>query len=267
MLIFWRTVGFVAVLLLFDTLFSHLSTCDPASYPNPANQSYGEYCSALRGPFISFLRSILARLEEHSESVIAAFTVVLAISTIALWSATRNLWQAGKEQFGIARQTAEAAQKSAVVAERTLKDYERPWLFIDLDDAIHRPSKNVGAWHIAFTLNNYGRSPAIIDSIHCGINSGTKPDDPLIMLGSIGVLGPGKEQGKFRFSFPEGITPTLKDRIYEFPVAAGEDLFLRIEIAYYDIHNGIHFAGDCWRYDVIEQHWLEYSHGDFARRT
>ncbi len=81
---------------------------------------------------------ILARLDtfigSHDKSIVAAFTVVLAISTIGLWFATLRLWEAGERQLelasdsaskqtrdmeasiAVAKRSAEAAVKAAVAA-------------------------------------------------------------------------------------------------------------------------------------------------------
>ena len=97
MLIIARLVAFALILLLFDFVFSLLSTCNPASHPNPAGLTADEYCSAFRGPItssaVTFGTWSAHALHQWAERLIALFTIVLAVSTIALWRSTQHLWE------------------------------------------------------------------------------------------------------------------------------------------------------------------------------
>jgi hypothetical protein len=161
MRIFWKILGFAFVMLLFDTLFSYLSTCDPQSHPNPYNQSREEYCSAFRGPFVSLVRFGLVQtghlLHDSAEAVIAAFTIVLAISTIALWRSTEKLFQAGERQIGATEKAAEAALLSA----RVSAGVERPFLYIK-NPTITFEGQSANS---SFRVVNLGRTPAIVEMI------------------------------------------------------------------------------------------------------
>jgi hypothetical protein len=150
--IFWRVVAFGAVLLLFDAVFSWLSTCDPASYPSPTNQSYEEYCSALKGPLVTVAKFLLYRvgygLRDYGEAVVAAFTIVLAISTIALWRSTEKLFQAGERQIAMTRDIFVANQ--------------RPWIKVTV--TIIEPFSSDGhqaLLGLSIQLQNTGNTPAL----------------------------------------------------------------------------------------------------------
>jgi hypothetical protein len=97
-----NTLCILFVFLLFDITGSWLATCN-YSY-EPGNYNYQKACDLLGGPFISSL--IWFRGLFDSETVIAAFTVILAISTIGLWRSTDKLWDAGERQIRLSRSTA-----------------------------------------------------------------------------------------------------------------------------------------------------------------
>jgi hypothetical protein len=102
-------------------------------------------------------------IEAHDKSIVAGFTIVLAISTIGLWLATiglqgstNRLWEAGERQIGAAEKAADAALMSAKLALGT----ERPLLYVKpeiilSEDGLHASVK--------FTIINLGRTPAILD--------------------------------------------------------------------------------------------------------
>jgi hypothetical protein len=71
--------------------------------------------------------------ESHDKSIVAGFTIVLAISTIGLWLSTaalqrttNALWVAGERQLEMTLMSAEAAQKSAEIAERAFSHSRSP---------------------------------------------------------------------------------------------------------------------------------------------
>lgn len=141
------------------------------------------------------LRCAWTFIEDNSDPLIVVFTAILATFTYRLWASTRQLAIDGqsaaraqsrdmKESLRIAeisasaaRESADAAGKAAEVAERTLVEFERPYLFVS----------NVGPiqWagppfepSIPFKVGNYGRVPAIFERIHIGANTSSAPDSP-----------------------------------------------------------------------------------------
>jgi hypothetical protein len=66
-----------------------------------ANDDDEKYCPAFHAGVVAALEAIDGMLESHDKSVVAGFTVVLALSTIGLWLATRKLWEAGEKQTRI----------------------------------------------------------------------------------------------------------------------------------------------------------------------
>lgn len=85
-------------------------------------------------------------LDANSNSIVAAFTFVLAISTIALWRATRE---------------------SVRLAQKTLTDLERPYVYAM--PTVHTLAEyfrgTVDAATVTFRIKNIGRGPARAE--HC----------------------------------------------------------------------------------------------------
>ena len=98
-------------------------------------------------------------LADISAFITAAFTVVLGVSTIALWLATK---------------------RTAEIAERSLSEVERPWLFIEGTTITRRelPGEPIepNNWYISFRCRNVGRTPAVVEE--CIVQLGDKDQLP-----------------------------------------------------------------------------------------
>jgi len=64
-------------------------------------------------------------LEHHDKSIVAAFTVVLALSTILLWRATHHLYEAGERQLTHFEGTAERQARETVASIAAARDSAR----------------------------------------------------------------------------------------------------------------------------------------------
>ena len=171
MLVFWRIIGIAAVLLLFDCLFSWLSTCDPASYPSPTNESYEKHCSAFKGPFVTIASVILIWtrhvLHDYGEAVIAIFTIVLALSTMALWrSGKRQMELIEKnaiQQSADTRAAIAAAEAANKISQESVLIDQRAWLAVsDLqirEDV--RFFRHGADFHMSVKITNFGKTPAM----------------------------------------------------------------------------------------------------------
>lgn len=82
---------------------SDLSLCllHPETHAQAADYNNDKYCPAFHTGIIAAFNAVDGILERHDKSLVAGFTVVLAISTIGLWLATNKLWAAGEKQFGL----------------------------------------------------------------------------------------------------------------------------------------------------------------------
>ena len=102
-----------------------------------------------------------------SNWVLAAFAVVATIVGLRTLSKIRTQTRAAIVALRINRVAASAAQRSAKVAERTLIDLERPWLFVELQkfDGFTLSAKRedeVMSVVMRWTIRNYGRMPAFV---------------------------------------------------------------------------------------------------------
>lgn len=122
-------------------------------------------------------------IEQHDKSIVAGFTVVLAISTIGLWLSTARLqettnalWTAGERQLELTRISAEAAQKSAEVAERAFSHARKPAFAFSSKTGFQnieigkRPS-------LAISFQNIGRGEA--HDVNYVLHSGVLPIEQL----------------------------------------------------------------------------------------
>jgi hypothetical protein len=133
-----------------------------------------------------------------NERSLAVATWVLAYATILLFiaaavQAALFVWQLSLIRVSLkdakiaaeaARDAAEAATLQAQVAERSLTELERPWLFLegatirrrDLPDQQLIPN----AWFIKLHWKNVGRAPALIEECLFDISpKETIPDEPV----------------------------------------------------------------------------------------
>jgi hypothetical protein len=99
---------------------------------------------------------------------VAGFTGLLFIATAGLWFFTALLWQTtaravadGEKGVEAATKAALAAERSAEVAVTTLRDLERPYVFVS-DIWLTRVGGESVVPHITFDLTNHGRTPAVM---------------------------------------------------------------------------------------------------------
>jgi hypothetical protein len=150
-------------------------------HPEASQDNHQQGCPTFfRGSLILLSRADHF-IESHDKSIIAVFTVVLAISTIGLWLATNKLWQAGERQMElIASNAAEqardmklsiaAAQRSADAAMQAIGS-DRAWMTIDgfnINEATDSVIDGIpcsSALVLSANWRNRGRSPAINASL------------------------------------------------------------------------------------------------------
>lgn len=165
-------VGFLIAIL--DSTLSTIMTCHPA--PNQSGQAIQEQqeneCTALRGPVLITLESIVGFLDEHGEAVAGAFTIVLAFFTAALWRSTDKLWEAGERQLAHLERVSErqakdmqesigAARDANVLTRDIFISEQRPWLrWSILPGGILKRNGPRLSIEINGTLQNIGRIPA-----------------------------------------------------------------------------------------------------------
>src|ERR1700680_3044180 len=97
-------------------------------------------------------------------AVFAVFATIIGLRTLGK---IREQTRAAVDALRIGHETADAAQRSAKVAERTLVDLARPWLFIELNrfegfSVTMQSDAEVMSVVLHWTIKNYGRTPAFI---------------------------------------------------------------------------------------------------------
>jgi hypothetical protein len=103
-----------------------------------------------------------------TDVIIAIFTVVLAVKTSGLFVETAGLRSAAdkqsldmQESIAVAKRSADAAQKAAEIAEKSLSNTERAFVFMKYMYAspIYAPNKLVVGWDFHVVWENSGSSP------------------------------------------------------------------------------------------------------------
>ena len=123
-----------------------------------------------------------------TDAVVAIATAFLAIFTYRLWVSTNHMWKATK--------------RSADIAERSLTDLERPFLYIQITHTGAALAElgvmNITGDDIKYRFVNYGRTPAhLVNYIH-EVRTSPVADGPVILPPPI------DPHTKIREIFPEG---------------------------------------------------------------
>lgn len=103
MLNWLKQYGFALILTAFgiailDVTASSFMTCHPITVDTAqqAQSPQQQECTALAGPLLVSLLAIVDFLDDHSETVTAIFTIVLAVFTGRLWYSTEGLFRVTK---------------------------------------------------------------------------------------------------------------------------------------------------------------------------
>lgn len=212
-------------------------------------------------------------IEAHDKSIVAGFTVVLAISTIGLWLATNRLWAAGERQMeliaansaqqskdmrasiNVSRIAAQAALRSANAAiglELPFLRIEPGWAgfghFREADKPVVHYF-NVGL----LKVSNTGRTKAIPVELKCGWTFGEELQiEPIYQWGTwfkvdATVEPYPAEPAEFtipdlRMDVPEGAYEQLRER--------QANLWFYVRFSYLDFMKARHDEGFCWHVKV-----------------
>jgi hypothetical protein len=124
-----------------------------------------------------------------NERGLAVATWVLSFATMGLFGAVAIqaalfVWQLRliRDELGHTKTAAEAAKKSADMAERTLTEHERPWLFrnqIRIQDGVLSRVLGINSYFVFLIWKNVGRAPALIEGFEWNfIDENCLPDVP-----------------------------------------------------------------------------------------
>jgi hypothetical protein len=180
-------------------------------------------------------------LERTTSDPVAAFTLVLSLSTIALWLVTR---------------------RSADIAERTFSDLERPYVYIFGVKDLRRDSDRMDPYDfLKYSVANYGKTPASIESAAFGISIGIEPEPPITVgvwhsLLEPPILMPNERRDDNAYipenismsQFADEYTPP-SDSYMEPDLNDGENFFFCARIKYHGPFSNAHETSACWRWD------------------
>jgi hypothetical protein len=175
-------------------------------------------------------------------------------------------------------EAAKAATKQAKIAEATLTQLERPYIFIFGVKGIKQDPESQ-EFFVEYTVANYGKMPAIIEAPYIGFvisEKGEPPLPPLMFDGHNLMASPimrsGEERVEIREYFPQGMTgEDINVRIFRvgepilgstsgertettevvptFNIPEGFDIFFRAMIRYRGPFSGDHETGVLWLYN------------------
>jgi hypothetical protein len=195
--------------------------------------------------------------------LLAILTFFLVLFTYQLCRSTDKLWLAGEKQIAVARDSADAAKEAADAArDQTLNfaKLERPYLYIFNARGLNIDDDREDPFHyLSYSVANYGKTPALVESASIGINVGPAPKQPDPILGWHDFLvSPlfvtGERRDNPTASVPNDIEigDYADENTGPFPVPSlkGEDeFFFWIKIKYSGPFSKDHETSACWRWD------------------
>lgn len=158
---------------------------------------------------------------------------------------------------------AKASQLSAETAARTLRDYERPWVFVELDPRLHQDGTDAYA---LFSIVNHGRFPATLTECSIFLSYG-EPQHGLPVTELLGFIGPGKSVTDQKYYAPgnlvyDTVVNLQTEKTYAAPDRDKGDFFFNITVRYEWISGGRDVFSYCWIYDHADGCWTKYSGGE-----
>jgi hypothetical protein len=177
---------------------------------------------------------------KSTDEAIADYTKWLAIFTMFLVLVSVGLFISGERNVGVARESAHAAEKAANIAEKSLTELERPYIFVQIPKFVpntipNRPDR------VQYVLKNYGRTPAIVrwfkaEAKRQVANEGGWSN---FFNGQI-ILASGEER-EFEVVGGGGMNPYPKSD----PLSAdpNQTALLNIEVTYSDVFDYFHVSG------------------------
>lgn len=202
-----------------------------------------------------FVRFLGANATEIAAAITALATIAIAWFTLTLRAATDRLWSAGKDQLR--------------VAERTLTELERPYMYLKIKQSGLQTDANalVAARNrLEYSFKNTGRTVAhsMEHAFRIAIEGPGKFPDP---------IDPDNPPATDVERFPAGVIvepndhhePPVRDlRLYDDDAkwqsfaAPGKrsQLFMLGYFRYGDIFGAVHVLGFCAQYDIVLQRFV-----------
>jgi hypothetical protein len=208
----------------------------------------------------------------------AFFTAVLCI--VAAIQAFLFVWQLIliKETLKPAEKAAKAAQEAAIIAQRSLTELERPYLFVLDYNWLLTEEARTGKCGLIYSVANGGKLPAIIKSVKFGLSFGQSIpalDDvpPVHDLLTAPVIGGGKERQVIQGIADEGGDPAQECEIRGgtalIPAVAFEagQVIAKISIEYDGPITVGHITTACWEWHPVKYAFTQYGSPEDNQRT
>jgi hypothetical protein len=245
------TVAVFAAGVLFSAQYSHQSAQSPAA-EKPQQATSGK--SEPKGFW-----------EGVTTDPVAAFTLCLVfVGGLQAYLFLRQL-KIINESIGPAKEAAEAAKVAARAATDALRDYERPWVFVELDPRLHQDGPDAYA---LFSIVNHGRFPATVTECSIFLGYGDpEPQDGFSVTEFLGFIGPGKALADKKHYAPGnlvyGAAVDLQTRnSYAAPDSQRGEFFFKITVRYEWVNGARDTFSYCWVYYHGDDCWTKYSGGE-----
>ncbi len=223
-------------------------------------------------------------LDRHKEVINAFATSILALFTVILAVATVFLWKSSEKHAIHMEASVDAAKSSVDIAKRAAENIsviERAYLLLDsgfipsiltrnpiieINGVIHQNPRPDYEFTIDFGFKNYGKTPAIITNLNIRIDYFREIPEKLAQFANILVnrfiVEPGKD------AVHEWSTNGFV-RHFEWQRASegnGYVLFIGC-VTYRDVFNDVRETYFCWYYDWESKNFMLYPSEDLNRTT
>lgn len=239
--------------------------------------------------------------KKEADRWLVRWTAALFAATVGLILATGVLGFFAWRQMHDMKASVDASTRQAKVAEDSLTNLERPWIFVHLAPKLRSRASHFGTQQARgldewlsktdpiddpplaiFDIANHGRMPAVIDG--CYVQLGNVPialDDErnIEIPGGLlrdefhGAIGPNEKKTNFFLDCPAGVEYGVivdvvtgqTDPVPSFEQNAFFVFF--IEIEYLDVADKRHKSGFCWRFDRAVNYWVQYGGPKYNYQT
>jgi hypothetical protein len=239
-------VFFLAVFLLTENYAApSFQSCVSQNSNRQASEKSAEGATTIVRFIFAEAICSLRLVDRHNGFFAALAAFVIAAFTFTLWQSTDKLWRASKdqlehakaealsvelknkreetrlqEQIEILRRSAEASAEQARIAGAALTQLERPYVFIFGVKGIKQDSASQD-FFVEYTVANYGKMPAIIESPHIGFDISDRAEPPMPprvhdghQLVASPILQAGEQRKQIRAYFPaEMVGPDINVKI------------------------------------------------------
>jgi hypothetical protein len=221
-------------------------------------------------------------LTHDAAGLFTSLLVVVGISQLVLFYVQlklirRSLTDAEKAADA-AEGAASAAKIQADIAQKTLTNVQRPYVFIfDISRLMTRDDVSALTPFVEYDAANFGQTPAIIENVGAGFHEGTLPDVPVRVdedhnLFVSPILAPGERRKDLKELLPEAfigenlgvIVDQERSTTHPIPkIANNEELFFRVIVYYRGPFSDGHKTSATWIYHRAQDRFVQFGGRDY----